>query len=260
MLRDKSHLEKARELLALGDRASLRYCALELRTSIELLCYDRLSMYVDEISPEFLKKWRPSEIVELLLECSPDSDQDCTIALAKDGEMPTSALGSSKGITKKFIRSHYHRLGGYLHAPTLADQQAGREQSLEAIRASLQATLAELDLYAKSRAMSNFGVFLTFSCAFCDISYKRNNAALVEGQQVKCLNPECPAEFIVRNVQSQTPLIEPVQIPWDCAGCKEIAFLLPGEVKLGTKLECAKCLAVYRIVYSLRPLVEEKTA
>ncbi|MDO8806425.1 MAG: hypothetical protein Q7R35_18595 [Elusimicrobiota bacterium] len=256
MLKDKSHILKAKNLLAAGDNDSLRYCALELRTCIELMCYDRLSMYIDEIPKEFLKKWRPQDVVNILLECDPYSDKDCTVSFAKElsggATGPRQMFGSSKGISKKFIQSHYHKLAHYLHAPTLADIKAGEIRPLADVKIDLQATLNEIEILAQGTMLANFGEFVTFTCQICQLPNKRNKAGLSEGKKVKCINPNCPAEFTIHDLEEKISQIKPVRAGWSCLKCQTNHFILPKEVIVGKRLCCSKCKVEWKIGYSLK--------
>ncbi len=256
MMTNRAHLENARKLLVANDQHSLRYCALELRTCIELLCYARLSMYLDEISEEQLKSWRPQDVDKILLECDPDSDQDCTFGIAKElpggGTAPIRVLGQSKGITKKFIQANYHKLGSFLHAPTLAEEKDSSRPSPAEMKIGLQNTLDEIEVFASGTGMTNFSTFLTFTCNECGLKNKRNLRALEEGKQVKCIGPSCPAEFVVHDLKGPAARIEPVCIPWTCDQCKTERYLLPGQIKAGKVLICDGCKISWQIGYSLR--------
>lgn len=258
MLSERRHLEKARRLLLSEDAADLRYCALELRTSIELMCYDRLSMYIDEIPKEYLKKWRPQDVVNILLECDPDSDKDCAVSIAKESPSgapgPGSLFGTSKGISKRFIQAHYHKLAQYLHAPTLADTKAGLVKPHVKIKEDLQETLTEIEHLAQGSVLSNFGTFIEFTCQFCKFPNKRNKAGLHEGKKVKCVNPHCPAEFTVNALEAAVAQITPVMAGWTCAKCQADQFVLPKQIVAGQRLICCKCEAAWEIGYTLKPL------
>ena len=255
------HFNKAKQLLATRDKDSLRYCALELRTCIELLCYERMSIYTDELSPEHLKQWRPSHVVDLLLQCDPDSDQDCSISIAKelpDGTNgPRRVLGSFRGITKRFVNKNYHRLGAYLHAPTLSDMRSGTTKTIDEIRISLQETLSELEPFLHN-TMVNIASFFNFTCEICGSRNKRNLDSLSNGCIAKCIGPSCHAQYEISHVDSDTPIASLLRTPWQCAKCNKANSTHSWEVRLGEALTCTSCQTKYLVSCGLVPIEEPK--
>lgn len=262
ILPQKRHsFDKAKLLLASGDKESLRYCALELRTCIELICYERMSMYTDELSPAHLRQWRPSDVVELLLQCDPDSDQDCTISLAREmpGETtgPRNVLGSSRGVTKRFVNEHYHRLGSHLHAPTLADIKAGTSNMPDEIKASFQKTIDALEPFInRSNVLSNFGDFRTFVCDLCGSKNKRNVSAFTEGCTIACIGPKCPALYQVMNVGTDALSFALLRKGWLCTRCKAENQVYPWDIEPRKEYACASCKAKHEVYFALR-LIED---
>ena len=124
----RATLARAKDLLATNSEEDLRYACLELRMCIEAICYEKLKSYQKQIPEELLETWQPQKVVESLLEYDPDIELDFSLAIfrededGKPEEIP-SFVGEHKAITLKFIKRSYHKLGYYLHVPTIAQQK-----------------------------------------------------------------------------------------------------------------------------------------
>src|SRR5258705_488452 len=115
-----NHVLTARQLLACEDEPHLRYAALELRMAIEQLFYKLLPSYREELPDDLLKQWQPKKLIDALIDCNPDVEQNFTLTFADelpDGKPgPAMMVGRYKAVNRKLLRQYYHKLGSLLHA------------------------------------------------------------------------------------------------------------------------------------------------
>jgi hypothetical protein len=116
ILRERPHLEKAKALCSACDLESLRYCCLELRLAIELICYERLAAYEKQLPDGALGRWRPQDVVDLITECDPGATTDRILRIGSEGteDRPEPVVFQAllKGVSKRLLRDHYHWLQG----------------------------------------------------------------------------------------------------------------------------------------------------
>lgn len=184
-------VEKAKALLKNGDADSLRYASLQLRMAIEYLFYELVPLYREELPEDILKSWQPQKILDAILECDPDADQDAKYMLAPAGELenpdsPKMVL-ESKAPNKRLLKKHYHRIASYLHAPTNLVAP-----DLTAWKNDLENAVAALEEYKSGQAISNIRVLVETKCV-CGKSIKRNKQGVEASGIMQCHDPNCRA-------------------------------------------------------------------
>jgi hypothetical protein len=102
-------LQKTEALIANPSDDTLRYATLQLRMGIEFLFYELIPLYKEELPDDIATtKWRPNEIIDALLECNPDADQDARIAIIPSqsgAEANTPAIvKDAKAPNKRLLR------------------------------------------------------------------------------------------------------------------------------------------------------------
>lgn len=250
-----SHLVKARALLEAGDEDSLRYCCLELRMALELICYERLEMHRDELPTEALRTWKPQQVIALISECDPAGCGDQVLRLGV--EHPDGSLGPAffqatlKGVSKRLLRDHYHWLGSYLHAPTPDKFREDPSMVVQRLRSDLPAVVAMVEEYSRHPVLANLGVFSHFTCSFCGTKSVHNSRALKEGGRVACTGPGCGGTYTVHEVDGPSPQYRPVEITWDCPKCQQHQFLGGHLLKVGYKVVCTRCDQRATVAYCL---------
>lgn len=254
---ERPHLRKAKALLDAGDTDKLRYCCLELRLCIELICYERLEQHRRELPEEVFGKWRPTEIVDLIAECDPTAAGDKVLRLRNettDGSPGNVFFAANiKGVSRKLLRDHYHRLGSFLHAPMPGALKEGRGLDDAAMRKAAERAIMAVEEYASNPVLSNFGVYAHFACAYCGTENVRNAKALAEGVRIRCRGNSCGAYYTAHEVDSETPEFRPMQYQWTCHACGGNQWIGAHELERGGTIECRGCKARAVIAYTIVP-------
>jgi hypothetical protein len=243
------HLRRAKELLAAGDEASLRYCCLELRTCIELVAYALVPLYEKELRRDF-DKWRPQDVIDALLDCAPDADKDYTLRMGPEAHYGEPAkkmfvVGHFKGLTRKFVQRHYHKLGSFLHAPTFAQLSSGSPPIPD--KAFLEETITAVDELCSSSVISNFAMRVSLDCQDCGKPISRNTEALKRDGKLICLEPTCKAEYTVEDLDSDLPKFRIVQLDFECVSCKTKNYVGQHRLKDGLTITCCNCPAKFHL-------------
>lgn len=179
-----------------GDAESLRYASLQLRMGIEYLFYNLLSVYRDELPDDITKDWQPQKLMDAILECDADADQDATLMLGPPGafrseELPDGVIvQESKAPNKKLIRKHYHRLGFYLHAPVDL-----KEPDEKKWLGDLRKAVEDLKEYDLTKIVMNFSEAFTVNCELCGRTIKKKCSAVETSKVMQCPNSKCNAIY-----------------------------------------------------------------
>lgn len=254
------HLRRAKELFEKGDDASLRYCCLELRTCIELVAYALVPLYEKELPRDF-DKWRPQDVIDALIDCAPDADKDFTLRMGPEAQygVPSEKMfvvGHFKGLTRKFVQRHYHKLGSFLHAPTFA--QLSSETGATPDKTFLKETILAVEELCSSSVISNFATRVSFDCLDCGKPISRNTEALKRDGKLTCLEPACKAEYTVEDVDSEAPQFQLVKVDFECLACKTKNYIGRHKLKVGIRVACCNCPQAFQLdhVWAIRPVTE----
>ena len=254
------HLEKAKELLAKGDDASLAYACLEARYAIELLCYERLRLRLKNAAPEDFKRWQPKHIIDALVEIvDPDVVRDTTLSVRSEGDAGDAAawatLGHQKGLKPQWVRKEWNKVGQNLHVPMpRSNQEAIRAYPAPGkVREHLPKLIDELEEFAHS-ADFNFGTRISFDCE-CGQRNPRSETGLKDGAIVRCINPECQLQYVVR-AEGDTFRFSPHRLTAECKKCghgnvfsaASLNEMPPEESKV---FHCEECGAQHKITWKL---------
>jgi hypothetical protein len=193
------HVEKARGLLQESTDDSLRYAALQARMALEVLFYELIGIHKEELPLDVYERWQPAEVIAALTDCDPGIVRDRTVRIGIENtpgvpsDRPHLEI-TQKGVTRKLLRDHYHRLGSYLHA----DMQF-RKLDAGKLRSAVEAACASLDHHRATTGQFNVGAFITIECE-CGVTIKRNQQALLVNPEIRCRNASCGAVFACENV------------------------------------------------------------
>ncbi len=172
-----NHVVLAKKLISIGDEASLRYAALEIRMSIEQLFYKLLPSYREELLDDLLKRWQPKKIIDALIDCDPNVERDFTLTMAQElpngGHGQTIHIGRYKAVTRKLLQQYYHKIGSYLHASITQ-----KHHDLTIMRSFLDSATTRVEEFCRETTIiSNIAIFHTINCV-CGRTIKRNEKAL----------------------------------------------------------------------------------
>jgi hypothetical protein len=250
---------RARAELASGDRARLKFAALELRMAIESVTYGRAQSYRDEIPQAECRTWQPKKVMQLLIDIEPHADKGSSIAYGIE-EMPgvaakeMTSLGAEQVFGLRAIKAHYNALGSYLHMPTLKQLEEVGEPDLAKLHKRCFTIIGLLDGVLSSPVFNiNFGTFSSIECMNpdCGKTVRRRIPSGQTALTAACL--ECAMGYEVSVGANDEclwrPILEEVKCP--SLACNQIFKVSPGELVPGRRLACHSCGGRFQIGLAL---------
>ena len=204
------HLDRAKRLIEAGDEQSLVYAALELRLGLEVVCYEKLRLRLDHVSPEDIRDWRPKQVLEALRELvEPRIFENAVLWRAEEpvSEEPRTwvQVGERKGMASRRWSEIWNKLGKYLHVqePATRDSSVRAYPDTTALKEILTNIIEELEPLTSGGDINFPGPVTYFECT-CGTRVQRPDATLQPGQVVTCFNPKCLREWVVeKNEEGQ---------------------------------------------------------
>lgn len=244
-------LQRARAELSANNDERLRYAALELRMCIEAITYDRAQTYIQELPPEEYKTWQPQKLLTVLVEIEPLAATSGQLRFQQQSapgepEHPWVDLGETRVFGLRDIQRNYHKLGNFLHFPTLGQLQAGGVD-LNKTREHCHAVAATLD-YVLAAPIHNldFKSLVTFDCEECQ-NKVRKRVQPGEGEvEASCF--ECKAEYFIKSTEEKDKYLsgrKTRNVTCPTPGCTH-TFECPVEkIKAGGRWTCPSCSQGY---------------
>jgi len=241
----RTHAEQ--ELAAKSD-ARIRYAALELRTAMEALVYERLLLYETELPEAELATWQPKRVFDVLLELDPNADQSSSLAMAEESSPgvqagPFKHMGNERVISMKDLKKYYDRLGSYLHAPTVQQLRGGPSITPEQMRQRCQEVLGIIDGILSSPIWSvDFKTVSKMACAECAAAIVcRMPHKTDQGRIVNCTR--CKASYRVEPEEEMQVTWHPLQETLKCGGqdCTGTCVVWQREMEPGMHWLCKTC-------------------
>jgi len=252
----RKHLERFEHEFRSGDKARLKYSALELRMAMEALTYDRALLYMDEFPASEYKTWQPRRVMSVLLEIEPLADKDCSVAISVQETYGTPAsimspLGSEKVFNMATLRKHYDALGSYLHVQTM--KQAIEGKSINYTR--MESRLEDIAKFVKEVLSSHIfnvtmGVFSKCECIQCGKTIRKR---VSDKQQVQAKCDECNASYTVISKESGKVDWRPNRSEITCANsdCNESVIFWETDIEIGKSWNCPRCEGVNTFVLGI---------
>ena len=241
----KDRLAKADKLLSTGDADDLIYACLELRKCIEAQAYELLTGYLAEAPLKALDAWQPDKVIRELLIIDPEADISRRIRIKRNGQNGEpdgdwKELGEDRRIKAKWASKAYHRLGNYLHIPTLRQQRVETPLDLDGVRRSAN-EIRDALAHALGSSIWNvvFSESVKFECFSCDSPIKRRTKHLKTGAPVECGN--CGQMHDAKEHPDGNYSFVPHALRWECRKCNEPRSILQGLAKDGADVSCPKC-------------------
>lgn len=240
-------LARARELLDDSGSYALRYVALELRSCIEAITYDKLGVYEKRLPKEVIETWQPPQAMRALLEIEPDADKDFVLVVSPESEpgVPTGewrGIGTHRTFQPGWLGKAYNKLGSYLHVPTL---RQGRRRSsyanLAKLRSDLKAIADELEPIAASSLDASIAEVVEFECTVCSRPSVCNVKKARDRQKALCLNPHCRAEYHVDCDAENSFSFTLIATRFECLACGDQTTCENRKLDIGFRFDCAKC-------------------
>jgi hypothetical protein len=242
----ESCLKRAHAQLEINAAENDRYACLELRQCLESLAYRKLKAYRLRVPQSLISKWQPVQIISTITELEPNSQYDSETAFFsedKDGKPVKHLMTiSQKEITAKFINKRYHKLGYYLHTPTVEKEKKKFNQ--KRFYEYLLKLGKELDVYASQNSYGTFANTLNLECKYCGHLTDRNTESLLVGSVVECFNTQCRAQYIIEAINDNVYSYKPYEAEIKC-DCGKSNFLPGHQISVGSRLTCWNCEAKY---------------
>lgn len=259
----REHLVKAKELLEAGDNASLIYCALQLRMTIEAHVYETAKSYSDELPEKRLSKWQPGKLLSELLEIDPHVDRTGTLRFARentDGSpQEWQTVGTLKRMTLKEVEGIYHKLGSYLHVEPVLDHNEGKVRDWNRVRETCTETLARLtDLYSTNLFNLKLGQTSEIECFVCNKTIKRRLNNVKDGETIitQC-GGSCVATYSITVKGEKVEwLARYDEMPCQHPGCEGTLHIWERWIKVGNSFRCDVCGKATVLGYTLTPEIE----
>lgn len=241
----KTLLKKAKYLIDSNRDEDLRYACLDLRSCIELACYEKFKLYIDEIPPELIKTWQPRRIMQHLKEIDPFVDANLTVAVAEysPNGIPVEnmkAIGRHNAITFSFIKDTYDKLGSFIHVPVLIKQREVQCKyfSGELRDYLLNKVVPEIERLCKSTLDAQINEIVSFKCQECNKVFKRSERSLKTFGCTSC--SFCGAEYNVSYKKGKAYIILKVMF-YKCSDCQAVNDIKKYQMKDGMEITCDQC-------------------
>lgn len=257
----RESVSRARAELASGDRARLKFAALELRMAIESVTYERVQSYRDEIPQAEYRTWQPKKLMQLLIDIEPRADKGSGIAYGIEkvpgvAAKEMTSLGTEQVFGLRAIKAHYDALGSYVHMPTLNQLEEVGEPDLAKLHERCLTIIMLLDGVLSSPVFNiNFGTFSSIACMNpdCGKTVRRRIPTGQSALSAACL--DCGMDYKLSvDADGQCvwrPVLEDVLCPGP--SCEVVFRVSPGELKAGRRLVCHACGGRFQIGLALFP-------
>ncbi|PBB92130.1 hypothetical protein CK215_14490 [Mesorhizobium sp. WSM3864] len=237
----REHFVKAEALLATGDDEVIRYAALELRLTIESLCYGLLVAYRNEIPKSGLRHWTPKQVLDELLQADPRATSDVAIRSARQDAGPPrfKSLGTERRFSVKWANKNHNALSrGALHVPSVQQTIDGAGFSPSKLRDTCTGVATKLrEVIASPIWHVNLAQFYSFACD-CGFEIKRRSDLVKSGDRLVC--SDCGRTYDVLSA-GETILVEKSKVRWECFGCNETVAFDELELTDHVTTNCPKC-------------------
>jgi len=268
MINIRSRIEIIESLLAMQTVQGATYAALECRSTIEAMCYERFAITNSHLSPADLKKWQPREVVrQVLEEANSRAAEPLVLMIAKP--QPTHQVGKIDPADLEYMEIgrqselRYVALAKLHHALSnvalhIKIPSAGSAVEIYGDRGEIEAKIRET--IAEFTAASS-GTMLMGSiesdCSFvciCGSTIKRKGPMLRAGQFVSCNRPECKETYTVSFEGDDVYFTRRAySLECQCGKHLEVPDRMIRELKLGDHLvaECSDCMSQIFFKWSL---------
>lgn len=232
MINIPARIELIENLLKTNTVETSTYAALECRSTIEAICYDRFKISNSHLALADLKKWQPRDVIrQILEEANAEASERLIFSIGKPIEPsfvgPTHPkdieyveIGRQSELRYRSLAKLHNALSNlalHVQIPT-PDNPVSIYGDKRSIEAKVAETLAELRSAATGNLlMSGFGPNTIFEC-LCGSTIKRMTALLKDGQVVCCNRTECVESYTVSINDNETWFARRASLV-PCRGC-----------------------------------------
>ncbi|WGD53484.1 hypothetical protein QA641_06090 [Bradyrhizobium sp. CB1650] len=258
------------KLLAEDTPQSITYAALECRLAIEKICYDRLRIAHDYISPHDLRRYRPGDVVKTLLaEVDGNTASNLTISISRQpsdtykipidqiSDTEWVQIGAQAGFDPKKLGNYWQSLSNlalHVRLPKSKDDGIPEYGDAARIRKHVTEVLDELKRIAIGTLLTTgIGEEVSFECE-CARANRRRSGLLRNGQIVSCVGVDCNESFDVSIENNEFYFVRRViRFPCQCGEQLAIPTRIAENLKRDQFLdvECLKCRERTRLMWRL---------
>lgn len=240
-------LDRAKKLIQSNSPEALKYACLELRMCIEMICYEKFQLYLEEIPQHSLKTWQPRKVMKVLHEIDPLVEFDCTVVIGQESKngrpnWESYVVSDHKAITFNFVKETYDKLGSYLHVPVMSDQRLKHLESIENELRNylLDKVVPEIERLCSSECSVNITERYPFQCAFCHNEFTMSKRSLETFKTAVCPVDSCKAEYDF-SYKGGRPTLNVKMVVYKCDNCCSPIFIYQHKLKEDVEISCEKC-------------------
>lgn len=213
------HFAAAEKLLEANDDSSGRYACIELRMSIEAVCYGLLCLYLPELSKSKATVWQPKKVLDELLEIDKHVTTPRTLSIQdpKSGEWVDIGTTDYR-FSVKWARKAHNALGNALHVPTVDQLVKNEESSPSDFRQRCDEYISQLRQVLDSQSwhitMTGPGWKIRCDCGF---EMHRRTENIEIGSEIICSS--CGRIYEVARISEDKIDVELRKLRWKCLKC-----------------------------------------
>lgn len=147
-------------------------------------------------------------------------------------------LLNKRRLQQAFINKRYHKLGNYLHTPTVGNENKIVDK--QKLHNYLIDLACELSVYVEATSYSTVVKTLCINCFECNTDIIRNSKSLNVGSIVKCFKPNCEAEYLIKEIARDNCKYEPFHAKLTCQ-CQNVITIPTHKIKENEYVSCKNC-------------------
>jgi hypothetical protein len=221
----KDHTARIRELLSIGDARSLTYASLEARLALERVCYERLRISHEYISPSDLRKWRPQYVVETVIATVDEKiASGFKLSVRAEDSQEYVEVGTQIGFDPRQINRYWQAMSSFLHCelPRNSKEYTTHYRPANRMREKIEEVLAELERLSEGTLVASVVLdAVSFTCV-CGQKNKRSARMLKHDSYINCISENCKEQYRVE-IEGGSTSFERRKIFLTCHHCKMTA-------------------------------------
>lgn len=233
----EKYVQTVEKLLVNENAASLTYAALEVRLALERICYERLRIAHEYISPNDLRSWTPKYVVTTLLQLvDPKITSKVTLSMStrpvekspleliNDSASENEewvALGTQVSFDPALLAKHWQAMSSFLHTrlPKSKDDQISQYSETETMLRKISEALAFLKSVQIGTMIIVFsGETVSFQCV-CGQKNVRPVLSIKPNSLISCVKENCVEKYRVERCGSEFEF-ERLKIDISCHNCQ----------------------------------------
>lgn len=235
----------------------LRYAAVELRSAMEALVYERLLLYEAELPAKELATWQPHQVFAVLLNIDEYADSSSSLSYglqASPGSPPERLeyAGTDRALSTRELKTFYNKLSSYLHTPTVQQVRSGGTPSHGRMRTGCKEVRDIIaEVLASKVFCIDFKQVATLNCVECSSKIVcRMPRKVGESRDVECTNSTCSASYRVEPESESSTFWHPLREIVRCegSGCAAKFGIWVRDVRPGYSWKCKQCGGTLAIV------------